>query len=160
MSVEAYLGLGSNIEPRKENIQKVLELLNMHESIEICAVSSLIETKAVSKFKQPDFLNAVMKINTTLSPHELLLCTQKIEKLLGRVSKGNNAPRKIDIDILFYGQEIVCEEGDYELTIPHPLCHEREFVLRPMCEIAPEFIHPVFQEKIETLYLRLTTSRA
>lgn len=143
-----YLALGSNVGQRQKNLEKAVSLLGQHTMIEICDVSRFIETKAVSKVPQPDFLNAVIKIRTILTPFELLEVTQQIELSMGRTSKGTSDPRSIDIDVIFYGNQIVCEEG---LTIPHPLMHERHFVLEPLCDIAPKEVHPVLGETIEQL---------
>ena len=109
-----------------------------------------IETKSVSTYEQPDYLNGVCYLITRLSYRELLTFTQKIELQLGRLSKGNGDPRTIDIDILFYDTEIVLDD---DCGIPHSLLHERDFVMKPLYEIAPHFIHPVLQESIEEIYL-------
>ena len=147
-----FIGLGSNIGDRKSHLLNAIELLKENSDIEITQVSTLIETKAVSVLPQPDFLNGVVSIKTLLTPAELLTLTQTIEKKCGRSAKGNYEPRTIDLDILFYGDQIICQE---ELMIPHPMAHERDFVLIPLNELSPEFIHPVLQESIHTLYNRV-----
>ena len=147
-----YLGLGSNIPNRERNIQKAIDMLQETQGIDVTDVSTMIETKAVSKIAQPEYLNGVAAITTILTPKELLKITQKIETKLGRDSKGTGDPRTIDIDILFYGDDILCEE---ELDIPHPLLHERDFVLIPLNEIAPNFVHPVLQESIRSIYTKV-----
>lgn len=99
-------------------------------------ISSIIETDPVGGPPgQGKFLNAVVKIHTDLSPHALLACLQSIELGLGRVRKEHHGPRTIDLDILFYDDVVIQTP---ELTIPHPLMHEREFVMNPLNEIAPE----------------------
>ncbi|MFA5878749.1 MAG: 2-amino-4-hydroxy-6-hydroxymethyldihydropteridine diphosphokinase [Candidatus Margulisiibacteriota bacterium] len=146
------LGLGSNLGNRAENITKALKLLKANELITIKKISSFIETKAISEIKQPNFINAAVLIETILSPDELLDFTEEIEKIMGRKHKNNYLPRIIDIDILLYGQDIICFKN---LTIPHPLMHERAFVLTPLKEISPNFIHPILQEPITSLYNRV-----
>ena len=148
MFEEVILGLGSNIGDRRSYLSQAVEALDAHVSIEVKQVSSFIETQALGKVAQPLFLNGAMSIMTILSPRELLEFTQKIECDLGRESKGTYDPRTIDIDILFYGQHLVCEE---DLIIPHPLLHERDFVLDPLCEIVSGFVHPVFGEPVSQL---------
>ena len=143
------LGLGSNLGNKAKNICTAIKNLRCHELITIKKISSFINTKAVSKFKQPDFINAALLLETLLSPEELLDFAEEIEKKMGRTEKNNHRPRIIDIDILLYGQDIICFKN---LTIPHPLLHERAFVLIPLKEISPNFIHPILQEPITSLY--------
>ncbi|MCP4051387.1 MAG: 2-amino-4-hydroxy-6-hydroxymethyldihydropteridine diphosphokinase [bacterium] len=145
----AYLGLGSNVGRRKQNINKALSLLEDNDCIDVLRVSTLIKTSAVSKLPQPYFINGAMEIKTILTPLELLSITQNIECQLGRTAKGTDDPRTIDLDILFFDDQILCED---DLIIPHPLLHDREFVLIPMKEIAPDLIHPVLNETIDSLY--------
>jgi dihydroneopterin aldolase/2-amino-4-hydroxy-6-hydroxymethyldihydropteridine diphosphokinase len=146
---EVLLGLGSNIGERKKNINSAIQYIRAHDLIEVVKNSSIIETKPVSKVKQPDFLNAAILIRTILTPRELLEYTQCVEETMGRDSKSFDEPRIIDIDILLYGQEIICED---DLVIPHQFLHEREFVLTPLNEISPEYVHPIFGETISSLY--------
>ena len=134
-----YLGLGSNIGDRESYLNRAIDALDAHEQIEVMQVSSFIETQAIGKMPQPLFLNGVVSVSTFLAPIELLDVTESIEKQLGRESKGTYDPRTIDIDLLFYGQQLICEE---RLIIPHPMLHEREFVLTPLNEIAPDFVRP------------------
>lgn len=147
-----FLGLGSNVGDRESNLNQAIEQLAKNDMIELVNLSSFIETKAVSNSPQPDYLNAVIEIRTLLTPEELMEFTQKVEIVLGRSSKGQGDPRSIDIDILLYDQEIICTE---ELTIPHPMFHEREFVLKPFNEIAPDVVHPVLELRIDELYTSL-----
>jgi 2-amino-4-hydroxy-6-hydroxymethyldihydropteridine diphosphokinase len=147
-----FLGLGSNIGEKTYNMNKAIELLKADERNFVLQVSSFVETKSLTDDNQPDYLNAVLEMNTLLTPQELLVFTQKIERDLGRTQKGKKAPRTMDIDILFYAKEIICEDN---LIIPHPLCHERLFVLAPFIEIAPHFRHPILRKKIKDLYKKL-----
>lgn len=133
----AYLGLGSNLGDRKQNLAQALELVSQQVAVE--QLSSIYETEPVGYKQQPLFLNAVCRISTKLSPEQLLGLAKEIEAKLGRIPSFHNAPRLIDIDILFYGDEVVSSR---ELTIPHPHLAERAFVLVPLAEIAPGLIHP------------------
>jgi len=132
-----YLGLGSNQGDRKQNLAQALELVSQQVAVE--QLSSIYETEPVGYKQQPLFLNAVCRISTKLSPEQLLGLAKDIEAKLGRIPGFHNAPRLIDIDILFYGDEVVSSR---ELTIPHPHLAERAFVLVPLAEIAPGLIHP------------------
>ena len=112
------------------------------------SLSSFIETEPWGFESQNSFLNCVVAFRTTLPPMELLETTEKIERELGRTAKSNGGvyhDRIIDIDILLYGNETINTE---RLTVPHPLMHERNFVLTPLCEIAPQAIHPVIGKSI------------
>ncbi|RAP34127.1 2-amino-4-hydroxy-6-hydroxymethyldihydropteridine diphosphokinase [Candidatus Marinamargulisbacteria bacterium SCGC AG-410-N11] len=144
-----YLSLGSNIGNRKENILNAVKHLNKNNLIEVENLATIIETKSQSNNSQPNYLNTACKIKTLLTPLELLSETQKVEIKLGRKSKGQGDPRTIDIDIIFYEDQIIIEN---HLTIPHPLAHLRDFVLIPMNEIEQTFIHPILQEPIYKLY--------
>ena len=150
MTKIVYLGLGSNVGDRNGYLTRALSLLGNHPSIDLIKVSSFIENTAVSSYKQPDYLNGVCYINTILTYRELLTFTQEVELQLGRLTKGMGDPRTIDIDILFYDNEIISED---DCVIPHALLHERDFVLKPLFEIAPDFVHPILQETIESIYL-------
>jgi 2-amino-4-hydroxy-6-hydroxymethyldihydropteridine diphosphokinase len=133
-----YLGLGSNLGDRKQNLARALELLSQHLKVE--QISSIYETEPVGYEQQPLFLNAVCRISTELNPEKLLRLAKKIEAKLGRTPSFPNAPRPIDIDILLYSNKVF---NNQELTIPHPRLAERTFVLVPLAEIAPDLIHPV-----------------
>jgi 2-amino-4-hydroxy-6-hydroxymethyldihydropteridine diphosphokinase len=132
-----YLGLGSNLGGRKQNLSQALELLSKRAVIE--QVSSIYETEPVGYKEQPLFLNAVCRISTEFKPGQLLRLTKKIEVKLGRTPGFPNAPRTIDIDILFYDDEVLVSK---ELTVPHPRLVERAFMLVPLAEIAPDLVHP------------------
>jgi GTP cyclohydrolase-4 len=141
--VTVYLGLGSNLGNRQHNLEKAVELLA--KEINIIKLSPLYETDPVGYREQPRFLNAVCEAATSLSPEELLSLAKKVEVTIGRIPSFRNAPRPIDIDILFYGNEII---NLPELTIPHPRLEERAFVLVPLAQIAPELVHPVTYEVV------------
>jgi 2-amino-4-hydroxy-6-hydroxymethyldihydropteridine diphosphokinase len=144
--MEVYLGLGSNLGDRKAILEKALQLLGQRLQIE--RVSSLYETEPVGYAEQPLFLNAVCLAQTNLGPLQLLSVIKGIEASLGRVPSFPNAPRPIDLDIIFYG-DLVMETP--ELTIPHPRLEERAFVLIPLVEIAPNLLHPVSGQSIKDL---------
>jgi 2-amino-4-hydroxy-6-hydroxymethyldihydropteridine diphosphokinase len=133
-----YLGLGANLGDRKQNLKQALELLSQHVTIE--KVSSVYETEPIGFKEQPLFLNAVCCVSTQLKPAQLLRLARKIEAKLGRTASFPNAPRPIDIDILFYGNQVISTQ---DLTVPHPRLVERAFVLVPLAEIAPDFVHTV-----------------
>lgn len=145
--VSVFLLLGANIGNREAALQKALALLGK-EAGEIGSVSSLYETAAWGKIEQDDYLNQAVMISTGLTPKELLTITSGIETRLGRVRKKIWEPRIIDIDILFYGEQIICND---RLIIPHPHLQDRRFVLTPLAEIAPDFVHPVLKKTITEL---------
>jgi 2-amino-4-hydroxy-6-hydroxymethyldihydropteridine diphosphokinase len=144
--MQVYLGLGSNLGDRQTNIEKALKLLN--DTLQIELVSSIYETEPVGYEEQPMFLNAVCRGQTEIGPLQLLSLVKGIEASLGRVSSFPNAPRTIDIDIIFYGNMNIQTQ---ELTIPHPRLEERAFVLIPLLDIAPDLLHPVSGASIKDL---------
>lgn len=131
--MQVFLSLGSNLGDRRLMIKKAISELNKIAG-HVIKRSSIHETKPVGKIDQPMFLNCCVEIKTDLKPLGLLSVCQKIEKRLGRSQseKGKMLPRTIDIDILFYGKEVV---DTPKLKIPHPRIAEREFVLKPLTEI-------------------------
>jgi 2-amino-4-hydroxy-6-hydroxymethyldihydropteridine diphosphokinase len=148
--VNVYLSLGSNMGDRQHNLNEAIELLS--QRAKMFEVSSTYETEPVGNSNQPRFLNLAARIQTRLAPLELLTLTKGIEAKLGRTKDKPNAPRPIDIDILFYGDQII---KNRQLTIPHPRLTERAFVLVPLAEIAPKLIHPVSGKTTEKLLSEL-----
>ncbi|VVB62275.1 7,8-dihydro-6-hydroxymethylpterin-pyrophosphokinase (HPPK) [uncultured archaeon] len=142
-----FLGLGSNIGKKEEYINKALTFIS--ELYTVKKISHLYLTEPVSTIKQDWFLNCVVEIQTDIDPKKLLFTVKSIERKLGRTKTVKNGPRTIDIDILFYGD---CVLKTKNLIIPHPLIQERLFVLQPMMDINPDFIHPVFKRSIHELY--------
>jgi 2-amino-4-hydroxy-6-hydroxymethyldihydropteridine diphosphokinase len=137
-----FIALGSNIEPRLEYIQKAIT--EIQTKAELVRTSSVIETEPMGFEAETNFLNAVIEIKTELTPRELLLHLKEIELSLGRSSKSENknyTSRTIDLDILYYGQQILVSP---ELTIPHPEIFKRDFVLIPLREIAGDFLDPFY----------------
>ena len=135
----AFLGLGSNLGDREENLDRGLRALE-GRGVRIVAESSTYLTEPVGGPAQPWYLNRVVEGETALAPQELLSACLAVEHSLGRMRVLKNAPRTLDIDLLLQGQEVVRSEA---LTLPHPRFHERRFVLVPLCEIAPSARHPV-----------------
>ena len=140
----AYIGIGSNVGDRVENLRQALEHLDGIMSLE--RLSATYETAPRYVIDQPSFLNMAVGGDTPLEPLLLLEQLKKIEIDIGRVpTEERYGPRAIDLDILFYGSDVVNEPG---LSIPHPLMAEREFVLRPLADIAPNFRHPVMGRSV------------
>ena len=153
-----YLGLGTNIGNRKENLTRAIEALSLALG-HYTALSSFIETAPWGFNSDNAFLNCTAAFDTELTPHQLLDTTENIERELGRTSKSNGGvyhDRVIDIDILLYGSETVSTE---RLTIPHPLMHMRDFVLEPLAQIAPHTIHPTTGKSIEQLKAALYSDK-
>ncbi|MBS1774400.1 MAG: 2-amino-4-hydroxy-6-hydroxymethyldihydropteridine diphosphokinase [Bacteroidetes bacterium] len=145
--IKAYLLLGSNEGNRIDWLNKAMAALE--QSIgKIVAKSSLYETAAWGKEDQPDFLNMALCIETQLSPQQLLQSILQTEIQLGRHRTVKWGQRTIDIDILFYGNEVI---DTPDLKVPHPYIQERRFALVPMNEIAPELLHPILQKTIAEL---------
>lgn len=144
-----YLGLGSNVGDREEFIEQAIFLLGKTPGVRVIRKSGNHETEAEGVGDQPAFINAVVEIETALAPHKLLSAVQEIEVTLGREREVEWGPRTIDIDILLYDDEIV---SDDKLQIPHPLLHERLFVLQPLMEIAPDAMHPILEKTIKELF--------
>lgn len=142
--VVVYLGLGSNLGSREDNLRTALSFLS--ERLRIEKTSSIYETEPIGDINQPRFLNMACQTSTRLSPQALLFLAKGIEVKLGRV--GSNGARPIDIDILLYGEQVI---KDPDLVIPHPRLAEREFVLVPLVEIAPDVIHPILKKSVRTL---------
>jgi 2-amino-4-hydroxy-6-hydroxymethyldihydropteridine diphosphokinase len=143
-----FIAFGSNLGQRRHHIFDAMAKLSEHPDIEILAQSAITETAPVGYQDQGDFLNGALKAQTKLSPMALLKALLFVEQELGRVREFKNGPRVIDLDLLFYGDLILEEET---LTIPHPRLHERAFVLDPLCDLAPDFVHPVLQKTLREL---------
>lgn len=147
----AYLGLGSNIGDRVGYIQQAINLLVLSGNVSVVRSSAFYETEPWGNKGQNWFVNAAVEIKTKLPPQELLKLCLETEKQMGRERKSGEqwGPRCIDIDILLYDDEIV---NDANLKIPHKYMHERAFVLVPLLELIPDYIHPVFDKTLMDLY--------
>lgn len=143
-----YIGIGSNEGDRRANLRRSVELL-AGRGISVLSVSRVIETEPWGEEDQPKFLNMAVWGNTVLTPREVLAVVKRIELDMGRdFSARRWGPRVIDLDILLY-DDLVMETED--LSIPHALMHERDFVIQPLAEIAAEVIHPVLGKRIDEL---------
>jgi len=130
---KVYLGLGANIQNPEQNILSAISLLEEGKEIFSCYSSSLFKTEAISTVSQPDFINAAVCIQTLLYPDELYAFTSSIEKKLGKKEKPKEAPRPIDIDLLFYEEEE--QPSAQSVILPHPFWTKRLFVLYPLKEL-------------------------
>ena len=151
---EVYLGLGTNLGDKEANLDMAMEEIRKRVG-EILSLSAYYITEPWGFDSKNAFLNAVCKVSTSLSPLDVLLTTQSIEKDLGRMKKsvnGQYSDRPIDIDILLY-DDIVLDSPN--LTIPHPLMHKRTFVMEPLTEIAPELVHPVLHKCMKEILKRM-----
>lgn len=142
-----YIGIGSNLGDRHKNCLRAIELLRQNGLVP-AKQSSMYETKPWGITDQPDFVNMAVEVETDLQPIKLLEMIKEIEKNMGRQDTIKWGPRIIDLDILLYDDILLNTDS---LTIPHPLMHEREFVLGPLAEIAADFIHPVLKKTIGEL---------
>lgn len=149
--MKVYLGLGTNLGDKEKNLQNAVNEINKRVG-KVTSLSAFYQTAPWGFESTNSFLNAACEVETTLLPQEVLSKTQKIEQDLGRTKKsidGVYSDRLIDIDILLYGEMTI---NSTELTIPHPLMLKRDFVMKPLLEIASEVIHPIFKKKLKELY--------
>jgi len=140
-----YIGIGSNLGNRLYFVESAIEKIDSDPGCEAEKISSLYESKPFGSTEQENFINLVILIKTFYTPAALFNFLKQIESEMGRKNSTRWGPRKIDLDILFYNDLIY---SGPQLTIPHKGITERDFVLVPMCEIAPDFIHPELNEKI------------
>jgi 2-amino-4-hydroxy-6-hydroxymethyldihydropteridine diphosphokinase len=150
-----YIGIGSNLGDREKNCIRALELLE-RKGIPVKKRSSLYETEPWGAKDQPLFINMAVEIETALSPPELLNMIKETEKEIGRKPSSRWGPRIIDLDILLFNSTVV---EDDSIRIPHPLMHERDFVLKPLSEIAPDAEHPLLHKSIRELLLQLEQTK-
>ncbi len=149
MNLTAYIALGSNVGDRRANLDGAIQALREHPKVNVQTVSSYHETEPVGgPLGQSAYLNAAAKIETDLSPEELLALLLDIERRFGRARGEANAPRTLDLDLLLYGDMV---RPDADPILPHPRMARRAFVLLPLVEIAPKVVHPVLGQTIERL---------
>ncbi len=149
MSEKAVLGFGSNIGNRLLNIKRALKTLSLSKDLNLLAVSGIYETEPWGYKKQNCFLNCAGVFLCRLNPAELLDLLKRYEVKAGRKDNARWQAREIDIDILFYGNKIINKN---KLQIPHPYIQQRNFVLKPLVELIPGFIHPKLNKSIKSLY--------
>lgn len=148
-----YLGLGTNLGDKAANLHAAVHLISGKIG-KVISLSSFYATAPWGFESENSFLNAAICVETYLSPLEVLHRTQEIERTLGRTHKSTGGiyhDRIIDIDLLLYNKEIIQTP---ELTIPHPLMLQRDFVMNPLVEIAPDVVHPVFGKKLSALFFK------
>ena len=142
----AYLSLGSNVGDRFGQLQEAIRRLGSVG--EVGRVSSFYETEPMEFTDQPWFLNCAVELRTRYAPHDLMQALLAIEQEMGRIRNQPKGPRRIDIDLLLFNQEIVQQD---EVTVPHPAMQERRFVLAPLAEIAPQVLHPIYKKNAAQL---------
>ncbi len=148
-----FLALGANLGDREETLRAARDKLQRTPGLNLLACSPLYESDAVGgPQEQPAYLNAVVAATTTCSPRELLALCQRLETEFGRERVERWGPRTLDIDLLLYGSEIL---EDPDLVVPHPRLHERRFVLAPLCDLAPELVHPLLRKPAHRLLAEL-----
>ena len=148
--IRVFLGIGTNLGDRERNLQEARAALS--QRLEILKESSIYQTAPWGYLDQPAFLNQVIEAQTDLSSLNLLDFLKQTEKQLGRQANFRFGPRLIDLDILFYGNRIIQTP---RLQVPHPRLTERAFVLKPLAEIAPEFVHPQNKQTVTQLLAAL-----
>ncbi|WP_022819237.1 2-amino-4-hydroxy-6-hydroxymethyldihydropteridine diphosphokinase [Fusobacterium russii] len=143
-----YLSLGSNVGDKKANIENAIRSISELSDTYVTKKSALIETEPFGYKEQDNFINSCIEIKTLLYPKELLFKLLAIEKSMGRERKMKWGPRIIDLDIIFYNKEVIEDE---DLIVPHPYMEQRAFVLEPLEEINPNFVHPLLNKRVSTL---------
>lgn len=148
----AYIALGSNLGDKEANLRRALELL-IERGVEIVKTSTFISTEPYGVTDQPQFLNGVCEVRTSMAPLALLHTLLEIEQEMGRVRLRHWGERNIDLDLLLY-KDVVMDIP--QLKLPHPDMQNRDFVLLPLAEIAPELVHPTLQKTISELVICLS----
>lgn len=153
---EAFVAFGSNLGDKEKFIDEAIEALSNLPQINIVAISDKIVTEPYGNVEQDVFLNGVMRIETLLPADELLQILQKVEEHAGRERKIHWGPRTLDLDIIFYDDDIISED---DLIVPHPDMKNRDFVLKPLMQIAPYKLHPVYRKTISDIYAELMAKK-
>lgn len=153
METEAYIALGSNLGDRELNLLRAIAEVGKLPESRVTALSSFYETSPVGNVNQNAFYNAVLRLSTRLDARSLLTHMQRIEdETFKRVRTIHQGPRRIDLDLLLYGNRTINEEN---LVVPHPRLAERRFVLQPLCDIAPDLLHPLIGKTMHELLASL-----
>lgn len=153
METEAYIALGSNLGDRELNLLRAVAEVGRLPESKVTALSSFYETSPVGAVKQDAFYNAVLRLSTLLDARSLLAHLLRIEdEIFKRVRTIHQGPRSMDLDLLLFGDKVINEES---LVVPHPRLSDRRFVLQPLCEIAPDLLHPLTGRSIRELLLSL-----
>lgn len=152
----AVIGLGSNQGDPKQNLDRAVQALG--ELGEVKQTAPYIVSKPEGYDAQPDFINTVVLLSTPYRPVDLLRKLKELEKRLGRVPTFTNGPRVIDLDILFYEDQVIFDD-EAMLFVPHPRLHEREFVLKPLSYLLPDFTHPKLGKSVVALYRELMRNK-
>ena len=150
-----YLSIGSNKGDKVNNIHQATSLIANCDGVKLVRASTLYESEPWGEKNQPWFVNAALEVKTTLQPEEFLKKMQEIEIRLGRKKDENTkkwGEREIDIDIIFWNNEIINEDN---LKVPHPYAHKRAFVLVPLLELIPDFVHPVIKKSLLDIHSEL-----
>lgn len=149
----AYIALGSNLGDRVANLLEAASRLDDIAGLRVARISSFLDNPAVGgPADSPPFLNAAAELRVSLAPRELLEALLGVEQAMGRARTVHWGPRIIDLDLLLYGQEVIAEP---DLHVPHPRMAERDFVLRPLAEVAPNALHPLLHATVRELLERL-----
>ncbi|SKB00233.1 2-amino-4-hydroxy-6-hydroxymethyldihydropteridinediphosphokinase [Caloramator quimbayensis] len=148
---KVYVAFGTNMGDKNENIKKAIETMK-DRGLNVIKISEIYKTEPYGYTNQPEFLNGVLEALTDLEAVDVLNTLLNIEKDMGRVRKFKWGPRIIDLDILFFNDDVIDEK---DLKVPHPDMQNREFVLKPLCEIAPDFMHPVLKKSVRDMLLEL-----
>ncbi|MBI4372335.1 MAG: 2-amino-4-hydroxy-6-hydroxymethyldihydropteridine diphosphokinase [Candidatus Omnitrophica bacterium] len=145
MPTTAYIGVGSNLNNREDMIRRAQKILSSHPKVRFLRSALIYETEPVGGPSQGPYLNTVWEVETELQAPRFMKLLLDIESSLGRKRSEKNAPRVIDLDLLFFGDEVIHEDS---LTVPHPRLQERWFVLKPLWDLRSDFIHPVLKKSI------------
>lgn len=145
MPTTAFVGVGSNLGDRERMILQAKKILSGHPKVRFLRSAPLYETGPMGGPPQGPYLNTVWEVETELNAHEFMALLLNVESALGRKRLGKNSPRTIDLDLLFFGDEVVEEVA---LTVPHPRLEERWFVLKPLWDLRSDWIHPVLKKSV------------
>ena len=148
----AYLALGSNLGDRLDHLREAALNLAGMAGVRVVAASAIYRTEPVGPADQPDYANQVLRVETALPPEALLAAAITTERRAGRTRERPDGPRTLDVDLLFFGEEIIARQ---QLVVPHPRLHRRRFVLVPMAELDPDFVHPVLKRTMAELLATL-----